>query len=267
MKIINRRRHTIHLHHLAAFTLIELLVVVAIIAVLIAILMPGLSSARAQSARVVCTSNMKQLYMAFNYYAEENAGEYPRTWNNWQRPAGSTNERGYWFNKLMGHGLRADGTDEALLSSNPWVLKPGVSNPDYIVSPKLLRCPAALVSSSAGYGLAPGNNVNYGMTNLILWYTGYTPPTVRTDKISRFFTKKLDTPASWPLLMDSLRANIDSLTGTYTYPPDTSLTPRHTDDANVLMADGSFKAMKYQQTLFSEGTLNGSPLPYTKGIK
>ena len=55
-----------------AFTLIELLVVIAIIAVLLAILMPALHRVREQGKRAVCLSNMKQLTLAWNMYADEN---------------------------------------------------------------------------------------------------------------------------------------------------------------------------------------------------
>jgi prepilin-type N-terminal cleavage/methylation domain-containing protein/prepilin-type processing-associated H-X9-DG protein len=50
------------------FTLIEVLVVVAIIALLIAILMPSLASAREQTRRVVCSSNLHQLGLAMEMY-------------------------------------------------------------------------------------------------------------------------------------------------------------------------------------------------------
>ena len=60
-----------------AFTLIELLVVIAIIGVLAALLLPALAQAKAHAARVRCVSNLKQVGIAIEMFADDNADTLP----------------------------------------------------------------------------------------------------------------------------------------------------------------------------------------------
>jgi len=58
------------------FTLIELLIVIAIIAVLIAILLPMVTRAKEMANRTVCLSNIRQLQLGWIAYANEHQGHF-----------------------------------------------------------------------------------------------------------------------------------------------------------------------------------------------
>lgn len=60
------------------FTLVEMLVVVGIIALLSAILLPALSSARERGRSAVCASNLHQLGLSISMYTQDSDGFYPR---------------------------------------------------------------------------------------------------------------------------------------------------------------------------------------------
>jgi len=58
-------------------TLVELLTIVAIVAVLIAALLPLVSAARTNATRSACISNMRQIARAIQAYAHDNSGKVP----------------------------------------------------------------------------------------------------------------------------------------------------------------------------------------------
>ena len=92
-----------------AFTLIELLVVVAIIALLISILLPSLSQARAVARMVKCQAILKQVGTAHHLYANE-----AEDWFVPHRVTGSTYSRSWLanikFRTLLGIGQHGSGT-------------------------------------------------------------------------------------------------------------------------------------------------------------
>jgi len=77
-KLFNHKSAIIN-QKFSGFTLNELLVVVAIIAVLIAMLLPALAQAREQAKLVMCSTNMRQINLGFQ--------EYINTQNGWLMPS------------------------------------------------------------------------------------------------------------------------------------------------------------------------------------
>jgi prepilin-type N-terminal cleavage/methylation domain-containing protein/prepilin-type processing-associated H-X9-DG protein len=61
----------------SGFTLIELLVVIAIIAILAALLLPVLASAKKNAAQAFCLNNLKQLGTGMIMYVDDNSGAFP----------------------------------------------------------------------------------------------------------------------------------------------------------------------------------------------
>jgi prepilin-type N-terminal cleavage/methylation domain-containing protein len=58
------------------FTLIELLVVVAVIAVLLAVLMPSLRACREAAKRGTCSSQLRQITLAWTVYLDDSGGQF-----------------------------------------------------------------------------------------------------------------------------------------------------------------------------------------------
>ena len=102
------------------FTLAELLAVVGIVAVLVAILMPALSSAREQARRVWCLSNLRTLTSAWLAYASSNQGRICGA------STGSPSQPG--FHDWVASADTANSLEAGML----W---------PYVTSPRIYKCP------------------------------------------------------------------------------------------------------------------------------
>ena len=136
----------------AGFTLIELLVVIAIIALLMGILMPALSKARKQAWGVTCGSNLRQVGVAANVFAQDHDNQIPRA-DDLKLLAGHTNEdTTRWFKAFMPY------------------LAQSVMAGDYR-NVKIFRCPAYPEKLNtvcfAVNGWKDGRTVVVGLTRLV----------------------------------------------------------------------------------------------------
>lgn len=104
----------------SAFTMVELLLVIGVIAVLVAILLPALSRARAQARLVQCASNLRSVGQALMVYAVASNGRYPESMRLWHQRTQNrvtrmtqlayyrSDKRGYDLRNLMGSSWAGD---------------------------------------------------------------------------------------------------------------------------------------------------------------
>lgn len=129
-----------------AFTLIEMLVAVACVAVLIALLLPGLRSARNAARATQCRANLREWACAVSMYAQQSGGWLPRRGQGLQ-PVTMIDRPEDWFNALP---PLLDQEPYAALAQSGRIVRPGGRG--------LWMCPRAEEATTINY-LAYGMNM------------------------------------------------------------------------------------------------------------
>ena len=252
----------------SGFTLVEMLVVIAILALLAALLIPAISSARASARSTIASSNLRQLTLAWIQYGEVQGDMMP--WLMWDPARPSLQQ--YWFATVID-----DGTNPPQLDFDGGLLTPYMEkdkevfqDPDFGLS-NVTSSRFETFTTAFGYNasyLGPGTSIEYDSS--FNWVGVYEPGTTHPS------TSKMVPPVSYAY--SSLKATsktivfADSAVGynntdfspglaeNWSLDPPSSGNPtihfRHVGDvANVAFADGHVKKFRWNDNLLDVSTL------------
>lgn len=207
-----------------AFSLTEILVALGVIAVVAALLFPAMQRAQKGALDAQCQSNLRQIGVAFAAYRAENQGALPKVYD----PVTTM----YWFHQLLG-------------------VTPDSNGANYLGSSKVLRC-ALNPKTEPTFNTLPPTAVGYGMLDALIWR-----PTSHRAQDEPKLLFKVSNLANWPLVMDAEKLAIYSLDNpTKDAAGDARFHARHSDRANILMADGHIEKAAYGDKRWTQQALN-----------
>jgi prepilin-type N-terminal cleavage/methylation domain-containing protein len=217
-----------------AFTLIELLVVIGIIAILVALLIPVIGAAKERGRRAKCLSNLKQVGIALQLYADDHGDQLPGPiWQGFYEIYDNNNPRrlSYYLATYLGQAAPSPTPVANPLARCPsaalrW--KPS-TDPDLMS----IHVPLSYLASSAV------TNINSEIVSRPFGYPYASPPYTKPDEVPKRL-REIGNPSSSWAMTDADQQNSVAIAGYYSY---LSVTPVHGKVRNELFFDWHIAAV------------------------